>query len=336
MHIAHAIAAVRRDIGDPAQIFTTNTVNDGLTMLYDLPQQNINPIGLIVNLTNGAATTPLLPTIVPGTQSTANFYGTANFPTWSNVTAYTTGQLVSYTAPGQVITYWQALAPSTNVTPGTSSGTWGFPLTVYTLDTVNGTLVFNQALPLNSTLSVQGTAYGMFADMDLEDIVLDASRQHCMGQTLQERYRNAEGFITFRNVPKDLWNLPKMEERLVVWLADIDAMIILATDAATDVNVQTAEGTNIDRTARYQQLWSHIHQLRETYTTWCGQLGVGMFRIETLSQRRVSKTTNRLVPLFEPREYDDHRYPVRQLPQIDSRDQDTSGVPSPIWNGLPV
>jgi hypothetical protein len=335
VEISNAIANVRRDIGDPAQMFTTQTISDGLTMLFDLPQQNVNPIALTVQYVLGSTTVPLLPTIVPGTQTTASFYGQSNFPLWSMSTTYSTGQLVSYVQSG-LITYWQANNGSTGVTPGSNQTFWTGPLTVYTLDSVNGTLLFNTIIPLNATLIVTGTAWGMFTDNDLTDIVNDATRQHCMGQTLQERYKSTQGFITYRDVPKNLDNLPKMEENLIVTLADIDAMWILATDAATDVNVQTAEGTNIDRSARYQQLMEHIQRLKQKYIDWCAQLGVGMFRMETMTMRRISRTTNRYVPVFEGREYDDHRYPVRQLPQIDSRDQDTSGVPSPIWNGLPI
>lgn len=335
VEISDAIASVRRDIGDPAQMFTTQTISDGLTMLFDLPQQNVNPINLTVQYIQGSTTIPLMPTIVPGTQTTANFYGQTNFPAWNVSTAYNAGATVSFTQSG-LTTYWLAANSSAGITPGSNQTFWQGPLTVYTLDSVNGTLLFNTVIPLNATLVVTGTAWGMFTDNDLSDIVDDAVRQHCQGQTLTERYRSAQGFITYREVPKDLGNLPKMEETLIVTLADIDAMWILATDAATDVNVQTAEGTNIDRSARYAQLMSHIAALKQKYMDWCAQLGVGMFRMETLTMRRVSRTNNRLVPVFKDREYDDHRYPIRQLPQIDTRDQDTSGVPSPIWNGLPI
>ena len=35
----------------------------------------------------------------------------------------------------------------------------------------------------------------------------------------------------------------------------------------------------------------------------CGALGVGIWRIQVLNQRRVSLTTNRLVPIFREQEY---------------------------------
>ena len=331
MEMAHAIALVRRDIGDPAQTFLVNTISDGMTVLFDLPAQNVNPIGLNLQFINGAISQLILPTIVPGSQTIENPQGIQEYSPWNGATQYNLGAQV--VANGL---YYFCIQENTSLTPSANPQAWNPVPYVYTLDSVNGTLIMNQPLPLNATLVGTGQAWGMFTDNDLSSIIYDAERQHCMGQSLTERYRNSEGFITYRDTPKTMANIPKIEENLLVTLADIDAMWILATDAVTDVNVETAEGTNIDRSARYNQLMQHIEALREKYQLWCGQLGVGMFRIETLNLRRVSRTNNRLVPLFRDREYDDHRYPVRELPQIDRRDEDNSGVPSPIWNGLPL
>lgn len=331
MEMSHAIAQVRRDIGDPPETFLTNALSDGMTVLYDLPQQNVNPVGLRVQFINGAQTVNILPVIVPGTQTTDNPQGTTNYPNWNATVTYAGGQGTLFNG-----TYYQATGTfNADSEPDLFPDAWE-TVYVYTLDSTNGIMVLNQAAPLNSTLVVNGQAWGMFTDNDLDSIIMDAERQHCQGQTLTERYRDARGFITYRDTPKTIHNIPRMEETLLVTLADIDALWILATDAATDVNVQTAEGTNIDRSARYSQLMNHISALTERYQVYCGQLGVGMYRMETLNLRRVSHTNNRLVPIFRDREYDDHRYPVRELPQIDRRDEDNSGVPSPVWNGLPL
>ena len=82
-------------------------------------------------------------------------------------------------------------------------------------------------------------------------------------------------------------------------LAEINALWRMAIDASTDVDIQTAEGTNIERSQRYCQLMGMIDELTTHYMQWCGQLNVGMFRDETLEMRRVSQTTGRLVPLFK-------------------------------------
>src|ERR1700691_4777455 len=189
MEVSHAIAMVRMYIGDPAETFLTNALADGLTVLYDLPQQNINPVGLNVQYTMGSTTTTLLPRIVPGTQTTDNPSGVANFSAWNSATAYTAGALVTYQD-----NYYQCTQGNTN-NPPTPAGNldWTSDLTVYTLDSTNGILQVNNPLPLNATLVVNGQAWGMFTDTDLTSIIWDASRQHCQGQTLTERYRNANG-----------------------------------------------------------------------------------------------------------------------------------------------
>jgi len=134
-------------------------------------------------------------------------------------------------------------------------------------------------------------------------------------------------------MPKALGSLPAIEEPLVTMLAVINCLWALANDLATDTDIQTAEGTNINRTAVYRQVRQQIDALTDRYQTWCGQLNVGLFRIETLKLRRVSQRTGRLVPLFVPREYDDHRYPTRELPPIDTQYEDNSGIVSPLWQG---
>lgn len=204
----------------------------------------------------------------------------------------------------------------------------------YILDSTNGQLSLTNPVPNGSTLLVIGNSWSLFTDAELTDIVTEAVYQHTFGQTTNERFRDGlTGAITYRNQRITLDNLPVMQEPLVVILADINALWILATDAATDVNIQTAEGTNVDRSARYSQLMGHITSLTERYQDYCGQLNVGLYRMETLNLRRVSRTTGRLVPIFTDREYDDHRWPQRELPNIDKRDEDISGIPSPLWNG---
>lgn len=204
----------------------------------------------------------------------------------------------------------------------------------YTLDSRNGQLALTAPVPNGTVLQVIGNSWSLFTDEELEDVVSESLYQHTYGQSITERYRDGlTGAITYRKTRMTLDNLPVMQEPLVVMLADINALWILATDAASDVNLQTAEGTNVDRSARYNQVMGHIHELQERYQDYCGQLNVGLYRMETLNLRRVSRTTGRLVPIFTDREYDDHGWPQRQLPQIDTRDEDNSGIPSPLWNG---
>lgn len=203
----------------------------------------------------------------------------------------------------------------------------------YKLNTEQGFLSLNNPVPYGSTITTSGNAWGLFTDRDLKKFIDDSVRQHCQGRTVKERLRTFRGFISYRENPMDLSNLPLIEEPLLVMLCTINTLWTLANDAATDTDIVTAEGTNIDRLGRYRQLIGHIAELQQRYEDYCGQLNVGAFRNVTRKLRRVSYTTGRYVPVFEDREYDDPRWPTRELPQIDSNDEDVSGIPSPLWNG---
>lgn len=236
--------------------------------------------------------------------------------------------------------YWYDL-PKQQIVPDTvsvqdSSGTTLTNLaegTDYIVDYTLGQFQLANPPAYQDELIVSGQSWRMFSDDELAVYITDAFNQHTYGSTFTERFRNRYGFITYRNIPKAMSNLPAIEEPLVTMLSVINVLWALANDLSTDADVQTAEGTNIQRSAIYRQIRAQIDAMTERYKDWCGQLNVGLFRIEVLKQRRVSQRTGRLVPLFEPREYDDHRFPTRMLPPIDKQYEDNSGVPSPLWQG---
>jgi hypothetical protein len=122
---------------------------------------------------------------------------------------------------------------------------------------------------------------------------------------------------------------------MIVMLACTEAMWALATDAATDINVQTADGTSVDRGQRFAQIQKQIELLTDRYKMLCEKMGVGLYAIEVTNLRRVSRTTGRLVPIFREREYDDYSLPKRVLPPIGPGHQndDESGIPSQTWGG---
>lgn len=202
----------------------------------------------------------------------------------------------------------------------------------YYLNEQQGFLSLATPVPFDAIITVTGHAWGLFTDKELCKYVDDSVRQHCQGRTSKERLRTFRGFISYREEPLGLHNLPPIEEPLLVMLCTINVLWTLANDAATDTDIVTAEGTNVDRLGRYRQLIGHIAELQERYEEYCGQLNVGVFRNTVRKLRRVSYTTGRYVPVFEDREYDDPRWPVRELPQIDNYDTDNSGIPSPLWN----
>lgn len=315
MNITDAIARVRFEVGDPPQPFRSTGIGDGQTVLYDLPKQELNEGSLEVLVINGATQTTF-------TDQTAA-------QPWNSATAYTANTVVTLGTG-----FYRAAQSSTNQQPVSDGNAYWSDVTstAFTVNSALGKILLGEPIAVNATLIASGTSWALFSDTDLYRIILESCHQHTYGQEIEERYRDAHGFIDFRETPKTFLNLPAIEEPLVVMLAVINCFWAMANDAASDSNIQTAEGTSIDRTTRYQHLMQQIQAETARYQDYCGQLNVGLYRAETLQLRRTSKTTGRLVPLFRPREYDDHRYPVREIPAVDHRNDDNSGVPSPLWS----
>lgn len=188
-------------------------------------------------------------------------------------------------------------------------------------------------LPQGDTLVVSGQAGGMFSDDELGQFVNDAVLQHTDGRKVKTRFKDSNGFIKYINVPMDLSNLPEIEGVLVALRATIDALWALATDAATDIDISSADGTTVPRNQRYRQLRQQIDGMYDRYNQMSAMLNVGLNRIEMSKIRRKSLTTGRLVPIFADREYDDYDLPVRELPPIDIPNPDESNIPSPIFGG---
>ncbi|MFE9412335.1 hypothetical protein ACFYN0_26605 [Streptomyces sp. NPDC006704] len=209
--------------------------------------------------------------------------------------------------------------------------------TDYTLAPREGRLIFRDGLgvlPLGVVVIVEGRASGMFDDAELSMHLQDAVLQHCSDRVITVRYRSKEGFYRYDDEPVGITNLPEVEELPLATLAAVNALWAVVTDAASDVDISTAEGTHISRSQRYTQLLAQIENLETRYKDLCQQLNVGLYRIEQSTLRRVSRYNNRLVPVFTSREYDDSAYPTRQLPPIDRRNEDASGIPSPVISGL--
>lgn len=211
----------------------------------------------------------------------------------------------------------------------------------YVLDVPEGRIVLmgsNGPLRHGETLTVVGRGSGMFGDDQLGVYVQDALNQHAYGRSIKTRFRDQMGFIRYDEQPVVLGNLPAVEEPLLAYLASINVLWTLATDAASDIDISTSEGTFFPRTQRYAQLMAHIGDatsgLQGRYNTLAAMLNIGLGRIEMFTLRRVSRTTGRLVPVFEPREYDDTTLPTRLIPPIDGQYEDDSGVPSPLFPGV--
>lgn len=205
----------------------------------------------------------------------------------------------------------------------------------YTLDAAHGVVTFDTAIPDDPVVRFTGVYYGLFEDWEIDDFIDAAVLRHTHEREHVTRYREEKtGFIRYKREPYTLETLPPVEDEALVVMATILALYEMATDAASDIDVWTAEGTHLARGQRFNQLMEMIDTLMIRYRDICNQLNIGINKIEMSTLRRVSKLTGRLVPVFREREYDEAgpgSYPSRLLPPIDSPHEDESGLPSPIW-----
>lgn len=147
--------------------------------------------------------------------------------------------------------------------------------------------------------TVSGTYYRYFTAGEMETLVNDAVIQHTAHST------DSIG----RHVT--LETLPPLEEYPVAIYAVTLALYTLATDSAFDIDIQAPDGVTIPRAERYRQLMEMVQTRREQYRELCTYLGIGMYKIDVFSFRRISKMTNRYVPVYMPQEVDDRSHPKR-------------------------
>jgi hypothetical protein len=74
------------------------------------------------------------------------------------------------------------------------------------------------------------------------------------------------------------------------------------TEYARDIDVMTSESIHIPGSQRFRMLQSLVQAWEVEYRKHANNLNIGPERIEQFSLRRVSRTTNRYVPLYKAKE----------------------------------
>lgn len=171
--------------------------------------------------------------------------------------------------------------------------------TDYTLDATHGTIHLNALPNENAVLAVVGNVFRYFSDSEIEYFVNTAVGQHL--------HNRSDGYGRAMTIKM----LPEVEVYPVTILAVTEALYALATDAAFDIDILAPDGVSIPRSERFRQLTAYIEQRRGQYKELCAALNIGLWRIEMGTLRRVSRTTNKLVPIYVAQEVDDARRPER-------------------------
>lgn len=186
------------------------------------------------------------------------------------------------------------------------------------VEEVNGLFELSIIPSNNAVISVSGVAYKYFTDTEIQYYISQAFYEHAHTAT------DSNGSLN------TLASMPFVEEYPLVTLATSMALYTLATDASFDIDIASPDGVTIPRSQRYRQLMEMVQSRKEQYKELCSMLGVGMFRIEVQTLRRISRRTNRYVPVYRPQELDDGSLPIRvSLPMPTYGDMTPPGPAEP-------
>lgn len=161
------------------------------------------------------------------------------------------------------------------------------------VEEATGYIVFDTTPTAGDSIIVAGNYYKYFTTIEICQYVNDAFEQHTTFHT--DSYGRTMSVAT----------LPTVEEYPVIVYASTLAMYTLATDASFDIDITAPDGVMIPRSERYRQLMQMIDVRKNQYKELCSQLSIGLYKIDVFSLRRISKTTNEYVPIFQPQEIDD-------------------------------
>lgn len=178
----------------------------------------------------------------------------------------------------------------------------------YVLDARAGQITFTTAPVAGAQIIVSGSFFQEFTNEDLSVYLQNGYAKHIVD-------RNPVPLLD--PTPPQIGFSP-VEENLVAIRGVIEALWGLATDASMDVDIVTPDGVHIPRSQRFAQIMQMIQAWEAEYQKIAEALNVGLFRVEMFDLRRVSRTTNRYVPIYKPREYDDRLPPQRILLPIDN------------------
>lgn len=178
----------------------------------------------------------------------------------------------------------------------------GTPETDFVLDMWNGVVTFAAAPADGAMIVITGIHFDLWLDGDLDTFTNISLAEHNKGR-----------------VPEiDYTTVSPLEEEALALRTVIEALWSEATALAQEIDVSTGEGVGLPESERYRQVLNQIEVVQGRYDRLASSLNIGVNRIENFTLRRVSRTTNRLVPVYIPQEYDDTTYPpVRVYPPID-------------------
>lgn len=200
-----------------------------------------------------------------------------DFPKFFQVNFDAVGRTFELGQPNvDISTIWVASVVGASVTPLTSAD--------YSIDARNGIVRLATTPVANSKIIIEGYYYEWVLPADLEFYSKHSINYH--KPTI--------------NVPLEQAN-PAVLDVIGIG-ALLEALQALMTEYARDIDVMTSESIHIPGSQRFRMLQSLCQQWELEYRKRANNLNIGPERIEQFSLRRVSRSTNRLVPLYKAKE----------------------------------
>jgi len=169
----------------------------------------------------------------------------------------------------------------------------------YDLDERNGVLRLLTLPSGNQTVMVEGYYYEWVTPGDLSFYAHHAIEKH----------------VHTINAPLEA--LAPVVIDTIGMAAVVETLWALMTEYSRDIDVITSESVHIPASQRFRMVQSLLQFWDNEYRTAAKALNIGLERLEVLNLRRVSRLTNRLVPLYKAKELGDYSPMERIWPPID-------------------
>lgn len=191
-------------------------------------------------------------------------------------------------------TFWAAYYPT-----GASSVT-ELTTTQYSLDSRNGIFRLGSGYPAGTQLMIEGYYYEWLTPDDLSFYSQRAIEKHlpALEVSIEDLSDIAINAVAIAAICESLWGL--------------------MTEFSRDIDVITSESIHIPASQRFRMVQSLLGQWEAEYRRHATALNIGIDRLEVFTLRRISRTTNRLVPLYKAMEIGETTPIERLWPKIDS------------------
>ena len=299
-----AIARARNEVGDLAHPFSIELVGDGVRTHFRLEHRPVDLKSVVIDILDwGQAPpepveAPVPAQTVPATVTRGAF--SLDFEAEFDIIHVEIEETGADPTP--VLPQTRRYRASNYFRSDFDDGEKFFQIAVGVyIDVDAGQVVFDEAPWVGSIYRVEGRKFRYFTDADYHRFLDTAAAQ--IGHNRVNDSGNAWSIS----------DLAPVEEYPLAILTSIQALWALATDASFDIDILAPDGVNIPRSERFRQLMEMIGARQTQYDEMAQALNIGISRLETYTVRRVAKMTNRLVPVYLSREFDDWSKPKRVI-----------------------